>query len=231
MTDAAKTETRPASAGEVPDPFEDIPAPPLRLTPRPARPRAVAPAPAPRPPARASEAVIGAVELPAPVPPAEQPPLRALPHAPAAGGARREIALALVVGLAIAAAIVAGAVYLRPSGTPTALGSGPVPAQTRADTPVSDVSVRIRLPGNAPAPKIEALRGALSAAGFHRVDVETRNTPIEETRIDYFRPEDRAAAEALAEAVAPLVGGPLAAQAVSATGPVSAGRVDLWMAE
>lgn len=222
------------SAEEPPGPFEDVAAPPLRLRPRAERPRVSAPPPETTrvaPP----ETAAGTPAEPEPQTTAgpssaEPAALRATPFERSPDVARREVALALVVGLAIAAAIVAGAVYLQPEPAPTAVGSGPVPAPVQADTPVSATTVRLRLPANVPAARIEALRAALSGAGFRRVDVDARSEAIEETRVEYFNPEDRVAAESLAAALAPLAGGPLSAQAVKSETTTPAGRIDLWVA-
>lgn len=239
LTESARSDAPAQDAP--PDPFEDLAAPSLRLTPRPERPRVLpfpkagpaAPQVALRPAAPHLEAE--ATEAPA-APPGPQA-IRALP--PSAHGAssrsRREVGLALLVGFVIAAAIVAGAIYLRqaPVEPEAALGSAPVPAEQGlqvAATPISDVTVRLRLPAGVDAARTQALREALTGAGFARVDVSTLTQPIGAPRVEYAHPQDHAAAETLAEALSPLAEGGLTAQALpdqTGSGPV--GHIDLWM--
>jgi hypothetical protein len=231
MTDGGKTGSRPLAAESPPHPFEDIAAPPLRLTPRP-EPRRVVPFPQaeraapPAPPAEAAGPLVA--EKPMPRGPEA---IRALPHQPKSSGSRREVGLALLVGLAIAAAIVAAAVFFRPE--PTATAAGPVPAQGLevAATPVSDVVVQLRLPASLEAARVEELRSALAAAGFARVEVETLSTPIGVARIEYAAPQDQAAAETLAEALSPLAGGALAARQSPEASGLPAGRIGLWIVQ
>lgn len=250
MRESVRSGTAAQDGEAPPDPFEDLAAPPLRLTPRSEQPRVV-PFPRAQAPVEAAPAASGPAPLrpAAPIADADQPDIqagsqpglqaiRALPPAHRrSGGSRREIGLALVVGFVIAAAIVAGAVYLRPAPgdapAMTALGSGPTPdaqASQVAATPVSDVTVRLRLPAGVDAARPQALRDALAAAGFARVEVSTLTQPIGAARVDYAHPEDRAAAETLAQALAPLAGGALAAEALPGStdaGPV--GHVNLWI--
>jgi hypothetical protein len=231
MTDGGKTGSRPQAAESPPHPFEDIAAPPLRLTPRP-EPRRVVPFPQAEraaPPARPAEAA-GPLVAEKPMPPGPEA-IRALPHQPKSSGSRREVGLALLVGLAIAAAIVAAAVFFRPE--PTATAAGPVPAQGLevAATPVSDVIVQLRLPASLEAARVEELRSALAAAGFARVEVETLSTPIGDARIEYAAPQDQAAAETLAEALSPLAGGALAARQSPEASGLPAGRIGLWIVQ
>ena len=232
MTDGGKTGSRPLAAEGPPHPFEDIAAPPLRLTPR-SEPRRVVQFPQPdravpeaAPPAERAGVLVA--EKPAPRGPEA---IRALPHQPKSSGSRREVGLALLVGLAIAAAIVAAAVFFRPE--PTATAVGPVPAQGLevAATPVSDVVVQLRLPASVEAARVEELRNALGAAGFARVEVETLTTPIGAARIEYAAPQDQAAAETLAEALSPLAGGALAAQQSPQASGLPAGRIGLWIVQ
>ena len=239
LTESARSDAPAQDAP--PDPFEDLAAPSLRLTPRPERPR-VLPFPKAGP---AAPQVALRPAAPDPGPEAAQAPavrpgpqaIRALP--PSAHGAssrsRREVSLALLVGFVIAAAIVAGAIYLRqaPVEPEAALGSAPVPAEEAlqvAATPISDVTVRLRLPAGVDAARTQALREALTGAGFARVDVSTLSQPIGAPRVEYAHPQDRAAAETLAEALSPLAEGGLTAEALpdqTGSGPV--GHIDLWM--
>jgi hypothetical protein len=229
VKDGGKTGTRPLTVESPPHPFEDLAAPPLRLTPR--EPRRVVPFPQPEraaPPVEAAEPMVAEKTLPR-----GPEAIRALPHQPKASGSRREIGLALLVGLAIAAAIVAAAVYFRPAPSDATLNSGPVAEQGLevAATPVSDVVVQLRLPPAMTAERVEELRNALAAAGFVRVDVATVTAPIGATRIDYAHPQDQAAAETLAGALSPLAGGDLVARQDAEPGELPAGRITFWVVQ
>ena len=240
LTESARSDAPAQDAP--PDPFEDLAAPSLRLTPRPERPRVLPfPKAGPAAPQVALRPAAPDLEPEATEAPAARPgpqAIRALP--PSAHGAssrsRREVSFALLVGFVIAAAIVAGAVYLRqaaPAEPEAALGSAPVPAEQGlqvAATPTSDVTVRLRLPAGVDAARTQALREALTGAGFARVDVSTLSQPIGAPRVEYAHPQDRAAAETLAEALSPLAEGGLTAEALpdqTGSGPV--GHIDLWM--
>lgn len=237
MTESARSDA--LAQESPPDPFEDLAAPSLRLTPRPERPRVV-PFPKPNPAAAAPQVALRPAAPEAEEEAAAQPgpqAIRALPPSAHGGSSRsrREIGLALLVGFVIAAAIVAGAFYLRqtPVEAQAALGSAPIPDDQGlqvAATPISDVTVRLRLPMGVDADRTQALREALTGAGFARVDVSTLTQPIGAPRVEYTHPQDRAAAETLAEALAPLAAGGLAAAALpdqTGSGPV--GHIDLWM--
>lgn len=230
VTNGGKTGSRPLTAETPPHPFEDLAAPPLRLRPH-LEPRRVVPFPQPQP-----ERAAPLVEADEPMVAEKAPPrgpeaIRALPHQPKPSGSRHEVGLALLVGFAIAAAIVAAAVFFRPEPTATALGSGPLPEQGLevAATPISDVVVQVRLPASTTADRVDELRGALAAAGFVRVEVETLTTPIGAARVDYAHPQDQAAAETLAGALSPLAGGGLVARQSAPAPGLSMGRIDLWI--
>lgn len=231
MTDGGKTGSRPLAAETPPHPFEDLAAPPLRLTPR--EPRRVVPFPQPQPEraaplVEAAEPMVAEKALPR-----GPEAIRALPHQPKASGSRREVGLALLVGLAIAAAIVAAAVYFRPAPSVPTLNSGPVAEQGLevAATPVSDMVVQLRLPPSMTAERVEELRNALAAAGFARVEVATVTAPIGATRVDYAHPQDQAAAETLAGVLSPLAGGELVAQQAAEPAELPAGRINLWVVQ
>lgn len=231
MTDGGKTGSRPLAAETPPHPFEDLAAPPLRLTPR--EPRRVVPFPQPQT-ERAAPLVEAAEPMVAEKPlPRGPEAIRALPHQPKSSGSRREVGLALLVGLAIAAAIVAAAVYFRPAPSATTLNTGPVPEQGLevAATPVSDAVVQLRLPPAMTAERVEELRNALAAAGFVRVEVATVTAPIGATRVDYAHPQDQAAAETLAGVLSPLAGGELVAQQAADPAELPAGHLNLWVVQ
>lgn len=180
--------------------------------------------------------------------------LRASAAAPRRGaldaGARRSTAgqlwRAVVLGLAVAAAIVALALAVRPAAAPagdeapaaaTALGSGPTPlvvasaATEAAATPVAQTRVRLRLsPGLSPD-DVQAFAAAARAAGYAAVDPMTMPAEAPRSRIEYFAPADRAAAEALARALAPAAGELIETRNLAdLAGPDSAGRIEAWIA-
>ena len=241
-----------------PDPFEGIPAPPLRAG-RPA-PEAtdadaasfVAPAAgaeafdaATAPEAADAAAPSASIET-APAPPAPEP-IRGAPPPP---DGRRQVARAVTLGLLAAAALVAAALYLRPAPTPwpgpeaeptngaapadAALGSGPLPdpADLAAvdATPVEAIAVRLRLGPDLPAALAEDIEAAARAAGYGAVETTEMPIPIDRARIEFFAPADRAAAEALARSLAPVTAGPLPLRDLSAAAGVGApGRIDVWL--
>lgn len=157
----------------------------------------------------------------------------------------------IVFGLGVAAALVAAAVFLRPDPVvpvaEPAADAAAVP-QAEADvvietTPVSPVPeaevevetgiVRLRVGPDAEPAEITRITEALEGAGVGPIRVETLPFAITQSRVGYYRPEDEAAANALAELAGPLIGpgevglrnyGDLLAD----TEP---GRLDLWLGE
>lgn len=254
-----------------PDPFEDLAAPPLRLTPSVRRQVSATPEAVPEPATQgfaavhddpadrpfelaASEpAVESGREAPssdappaAPVAEAEPAPAPAPPlvspaaqPAPASRGLR-QLRAAVAVGLLTAAAIVALAVAFRPASLdvpvepegPTALGSGPVPAQAPASTAVAAASVRLRVDSDLSETRRAALSAAVDAAGYGGLEVAEVSSPIDRSRIEFFHPADEAAAEALARSLAPLTGGPVSVHDLSGvTLGAEPGRIDVWVAD
>lgn len=118
-----------------------------------------------------------------------------------------QLRLAVVVGLALAAAIVAFAVAFRPeSSVPAANAVAPsqdvaAPAaarETPGATPIADMAVRLRVGPAMPEDRIADLREAAAAAGFARIELTVMPFPVTRQRVEFYRPADRAAAEALA---------------------------------
>jgi hypothetical protein len=146
---------------------------------------------------------------------------------------------AVAVGLTLAAAIVALAVAFRPGGTdptPVDVATAPIPAPAVAPdagtpaTPVADVSVRLRVGPDMPEARLAEVRQAVEAAGFAGVDLTAMPFAIERPRIEFYRPADRAAAEALAAALSPLTAGGLDLRDLGEAAPsAEPRRLDLWL--
>lgn len=93
--------------------------------------------------------------------------------------------------------------------------------------------IRLRLGPGFPEDRRDALVAGLKAAGLAGVTVEAVPVAVAASRVGYYLPGDRAAAEALARLVAPDLGG----RSISARdyqglmpSPV-AGRLDLWISD
>ena len=93
--------------------------------------------------------------------------------------------------------------------------------------------VRLRVGPDADPAEITRITEALEGAGVGPIRVETLPFAITQSRVGYYRPEDEAAANALAQLAGPLIGpgevglrdyGDLLAD----TEP---GRLDLWLGE
>lgn len=170
---------------------------------------------------------------------------RAAPGRPRQSSAMTEMRRAVALGLVLAAAIVALALVLRPAPaetsdlpspglSPTALGSGPVPdLTTAADVPstsVADASVRLRFGTDAPAGQGETFAEAARAAGYQTVSLQEMPIPVSRSRIEFFSGADRQAAEALAEALAPIAGGTMEMRDLSTmAGSAEPGRIEAWI--
>jgi hypothetical protein len=171
---------------------------------------------------------------------------------------RRSVAMAAWIGfgLVFVAASVTAAFLLQPEPVPVtppldaetaaeAVDAPPAPATEEAPTataepmapaaPAPDLSavgnVRLRV-GSGFAGE-SALTTALGAAGVADVRVEQVPFAVNTSRVGYYRPEDLAAAQALAAFVAPLLGLP-APVSTRDYGQLLAdpepGRLDLWIA-
>ena len=154
----------------------------------------------------------------------------------------------IVFGLGIAAALVAAAVYLGPDAVaPVAeepAAESPTISEPASDTvqegaPVDPVPaaeaglVRLRVGPDADPAEIARITEALEAEGVGPIRVETLPFAITQSRVGYYRPQDEAAASALAKIAGPLIDagdvglrdyGDLLAD----TEP---GRLDLWLGE
>lgn len=168
------------------------------------------------------------------------------------GGAPRrrsgvaDLRRAILAGLLLAVGIVGLALFLRPAPGETTLapeatevrryiGSGPAQAEggaaAPASTPAADALVRLRLDPDLTAARRDALGAAARAAGYRAVKVLPMPVPIERSRIEYFAPADRAAAEALARALAPVTGGLVEMRDLGGVGGATEpGRIDAWLA-
>lgn len=106
----------------------------------------------------------------------------------------------------------------------------PPPAETAALAGISNVRLRTGT-GLADAAR-DAVSAALGRAGIADVQVESLPFEVANSRVGYYRPEDKAAAEALAAWIAPILGraDPLPVrdygQLLDSAEP---GRLDLWI--
>jgi len=199
------------------------------------------------PPETEAEAGAGD-DVPAPARPAvAAAPRVMMPGAPAPRpeSGRRELRRAVLVGAAIALLIVLAALMARSGAddaaaasdaaapaVATALGSGPVPAEPQtAATPPSETLVRLRLGPGVSEPRRAALSGAVSAAGYGAVEVREMPFPVEVSRIEFFSPEDRDAAEALGRALAPLTGAMPEVRDLAGNSAGEPGRIEAWLTE
>lgn len=168
--------------------------------------------------------------------------------------ARRSPSVALwtVAGFLVAFAFVAAAFLLRPEPSapaPEAVAtSTPLPEEAPAEparsaavpTPAPALdpaafaavsTVRLRIAQDLPQERREAIRAALAAAGLGSVRVEPQPFAIATSRVGYYRPEDLAAAEALGQLVAPVMGGEIGVRDYGQLLPdAEPGRLDLWIA-
>jgi hypothetical protein len=179
--------------------------------------------------------------IPAPVPPPETP--------------RRGVRIAgwlafaavLAVGVAVAAGLLrmeiptllAGAPAFLPETTAEApaqvaeVTPAPAAATGEAAKPAIDGHVRLRIGEDFPRERQAEIVAALEEAGLAPVKIEALPFRVATSRVGYYRPEDEAAAGALAELIQPVVG-PAAgavgtrdyAELLSDAEP---GRLDLWI--
>ena len=185
--------------------------------------------------------------------PAAPPRQQARTAAPLPARGRRPLALGIAGGLVAAVAIFAGALMLRPDAdrpaepaaapppqaaapaTPdaeqAASTSAPSPEDTAALSGITEI--RLRLGPGFPDDRRDALVAALKDAGLKGVTVEAVPVAVAASRVGYYLPGDRAAAEALARLIAPSLGG----RSINARdyqglmpSPV-AGRLDLWISD
>lgn len=184
-----------------------------------------------------------------------------LPIRPAAPVRRRTsraaMAAWIVFGILFAAGCVGLAFLFQPAGAPPELDAAPesaeaplpageaaavdAPAADPAGTvapPAGDVTlagisnVRLRTGTGLDASARDAVAAALGGAGIADVQVESLPFDVATSRVGYYRAEDRAAAEALAAWIAPVLGRgePLPVrdyhQLLDSAEP---GRLDLWI--
>jgi hypothetical protein len=242
---AGRAAPRDPLVDQLPDPFEDVAAPPLRRGRR-LSPPAVDVAPATRAESTpAAEAAIGADAdasnaVDGPAAPVVTAPESPVPGVAAAGDpGMRQLRLAVVIGVLAAAAIVALAVLFRPAPAatrpepPVALGSGPLPtpaaAAARAVAPVATTGVRLRLGPDVTPQRRAAIAGALVAAGYPAPEAAPSEGAPGAPRVEIARAADRPAAEALARALAPLTGAPLPVREAAAGG--AGGGIEVWLVE
>jgi len=159
-------------------------------------------------------------------------------------------------GLLVAAGAVVAAVLLRPPGVAppapaTALEPAPappveaaVPAAAPAAGALAEVSVvRLRVGPDFPADRQAAILAALDGAGIKNVKVESLPFEVATSRVGYYRPEDVAAADALAKIVTPVIGAGDGTGDGSEGGAIGVrdygklldnaepGRLDLWVGD
>jgi hypothetical protein len=215
---------------------------------------------APRPvPAPVDLPPPGPLVLPVPASPAAAVPLRPAskpPHTPPheAGAAqaaepefrehtrRRTLSMTVWIGagLVFATATVTAAFLFRPDPAqvpdelPPVVAVDPAP-QAAATAPAAALAaigpVRLRIGPDFPAERRQAILDTLAAAGVTRVQVEPLPFAVTNSRVGYYRPEDIAAAEALAALVGAVAGG--AEIGVRDYGQLlpdpEPGRLDLWV--
>lgn len=233
---------------------------PWRSAPRAETPVVTAQAPAPPATPRSPTAAprLDARAAPTPVQPR---PVAVRPATGQSRTSPRAMIAWIAFGLAFAGLCVGLAFVFQPSGTPSesqgaaptaASGIESAPAETTGAAP--EASVTAGEAGTAPLPGPGALAGvtnvrlrtgtgladtvrdavtaALGKAGLSDVQVESLPFAVATSRVGYYRPEDRALAEALAAYVGPVLGydGPLAVrdygQLLDNAEP---GRLDLWI--
>jgi hypothetical protein len=193
----------------------------------------------PKPSAAPSEASPRQQVAPAAGRPARRSGAPSAAPAKSASG-RAELRRAIAIGLILAAALVGAAIALRPAPEESAALAAPQLAAAAGESlrvagvgPVAaaDVSILLRLDPGTPPERRDALDAAAEAAGYGLVEHTLMPLTVARSRIEYFASEDRAAAEALARALAPLTGGQLDARSLAdVSGAGEAGRIDVWIA-
>lgn len=146
----------------------------------------------------------------------------------------------VAAGLVFVVVAMLGALLLRPERqvvpeAPPVEAAAPVapvagPADAAALAGVSHL--RLRLPEEVDAGRREALVAALKAGGVGEVQVEPLPFAVETSRVGFYLAADRAAAEAVAQLMGPLVV-PDGALPVRDYGKLldepQPGRIDLWV--
>ena len=158
----------------------------------------------------------------------------------ATSGLRRGV----IAGVVVAVAIVAAALLLRPTvdqgspsldaaAIPTSVESAPIPgtrAAAVAPTPNAEISVRLRLGADSSQGYRDTLRAAVEAAGYGGVEIRAMPFPVDRSRVQFYDPADRPAAEALSRALVPVTGAPLELRDLGPiAGPDEAGSIDAWL--
>lgn len=179
------------------------------------------------------------------------PLLRAPASAPHHGGGhgRRQprrgfspVIRAVAGGLLLAAAMVTGALLLRP-GSPAPEAAAPAAvlnAPPPVPRPVAAVDraalqgitgIRLRFGPDLPEGRRDAILAALAEAGFRNVEVDPQTFEVATSRVGYYRDDDRGPAEALAGLIAPVLGdAEITVRDYAGLSPEpEAGRLDLWL--
>jgi len=152
---------------------------------------------------------------------------------------RRSTGVWIGLGCLVAAGGVAVALLLRPEAP--GLAEAPAPAAepateaAPADPALAAVgSVRVRVHEGLASARRDAIVAALADGGIVEVEVEALPFPVETSRVGFFVAADRAAAEALARRLEPLVT-PGTLLTVRDYGKLvddpEPGRLDLWVRE
>jgi hypothetical protein len=141
-----------------------------------------------------------------------------------------------VLGFLATVGLVVAALLLRPA--PSELADGQpreVASPVATDPAIAGISrVRLRAPGVLAPGRRDAIVAALMGGGVARVEMEVLPFTVETPRVGYYLALDRAAAEALAQLVAPLLT-PGRELPVRDYGKLvdepEPGRLDLWVSD
>lgn len=204
------------------------------------------PLPAPEPVVAVTAPPPRPAPKPAPVPPPE-PSVAAPPAEPEFRQQARRRTLSMTVwigaGLIFATATVTAAFLFRPDPAlvpdeqppVAAIAPEPTPPSVAPPEPQAALAavgpVRLRIGPDFPAERRDSILAALAAAGLSAVQVEPLPFAVATSRVGYYRPGDRAAAEALSALVGPVAG--VAEIGVRDYGELltdaEPGRLDLWV--
>lgn len=164
-------------------------------------------------------------------------------------GRRRRAGMVAWIGFGVVFAatcvVVAFLFQPDPQGAPTVdvLGypeaAPPEPEALAADVPAAvpmvaalpdGLQVRVRVGPDFPDALEASIVAALESAGVDAVQVEPLPFPVSTSRVGYYRPEDRAAAEALAAAIGPTLSERVGTRDYGQLSPPpEPGRLDLWV--
>ena len=122
-----------------------------------------------------------------------------------------------------------------PGDVAAAAAGGPAAGALPEPTTITGItSVRLRTGTGFAEADRDAIVAALAKAGLSEVQVEPLPFAVANARVGYYRPEDRAASEALAAYVAPVLGfaAPIAVRDYGALlDDAEPGRLDLWVGD